>query len=95
MKIKNKVVFLTFLVTTQAAFASNQCFVFPFYGPGEPAKVDCSSKAQNMKQCKVACIKAAKKNCPEGVEEFSGSVNFNSTTSGFEADNIKGRCGKK
>ena len=86
-----------FCLSVNAAVADNSCKAFVFYenaSSPEPTQLDCAASTHNMKECVSACLKVAKKNCPQTSATFNANVNFNSTTSGFEADNKEGRCKK-
>jgi hypothetical protein len=89
---------LAFLgLSASAGAAGNQCFIFVNYegvGGPEPTRLECTTKSKSLKDCMKACAAAARKNCPKGATEFSGTANFNSPTAGFEADGVQGSCGK-
>jgi hypothetical protein len=86
-----------FSLAVNPALAENSCKAFVFYegaSSPEPTQLDCGASTRNMKQCMAACIKVARKNCPKTSPTFNANVNFNSPTSGFEADNKEGSCKK-
>ncbi len=86
-----------FCLAVNSAFAGNSCKAFVFYegaASPEPTEIDCGATTRNMKECMTACVKAAKKNCPQTSPSFNANVNFNSPTVGFEVDNKEGRCKK-
>lgn len=86
-----------FFFSTNSVFAGNTCKAFVFYenaSSPEPTQLDCGVSTHNMKDCMDACIKAAKKSCPQTASTFNANVNFNSPTEGFEVDNKEGRCRK-
>lgn len=87
---------LAFLLLTTPALAADQCKAFIFYqgdgqGP-EPTEMECTKKATSAKACQKACATTAKKKCPKGVKEFSGTFNYVSEKTGMEADAVSGKC---
>ncbi len=87
---------LSFSLPTLATPPLPSCAVFVSYegvGGPEPTRLECA-QTKTMAACKKSCTAIVKKNCPDGMPEFQGSVNFNSA-SGFEVDTVRGKCAKK